>query len=198
MDKETQQRIFEPFFTTKTMGRGTGLGLASVYGIIKGHKGIIHVYSEKGHGTSFNIYLPVSQKKLIRKEPVVSEVRNGHETILIVDDETVITEVTSQMLSGLGYQVLIADSGKKAIDIYKDNHGRIDLVIMDMIMPVMGGEETFKQLKAINPKVRVILSSGYTVNDEVKQIMSQGVLAFLQKPYNQDELSGKIREILDH
>jgi two-component system, cell cycle sensor histidine kinase and response regulator CckA len=197
MDKETQQRIFEPFFTTKTMGRGTGLGLASVYGIIKGHKGIINVYSEKGHGTSFNIYLPVSQKKLISKEPVVSEIRGGHETILLVDDENVITDVTGQMLTGLGYQIFIADSGEKAIEIYKESPGRIDLVIMDMIMPAMGGGETFRAIKAINPKVKVILSSGYTLNDEAKQIMDQGVLAFLQKPYNQDELSRKVREILD-
>jgi two-component system, cell cycle sensor histidine kinase and response regulator CckA len=196
MDKETQQRIFEPFFTTKTMGRGTGLGLASVYGIIKGHKGIINVYSEKGHGTSFNIYLPISKKMPIHQEPVVSEIRSGHETILLVDDENVITDVTSQMLSALGYQILVADGGEKAIEIYRENHDRIDLVIMDMIMPVMGGGETFSRIKAINPKVKVILSSGYTLNSEAKEIMKQGVLAFLQKPYNQDELSRKIREIM--
>jgi len=196
MDKATQQRIFEPFFTTKTMGRGTGLGLASVYGIIKGHKGFINVYSEKSHGTSFNIYLPVSHKKPVREEPVISETRRGHETILLVDDEQVITDVTGEMLTGLGYQILSADSGEKAVEIYKENGSRIDLVIMDMIMPTMGGGETFQQIKAINPKVKVILSSGYTLNGEAKHIMDQGVLAFLQKPYNLDELSGKIRAIL--
>ncbi|MEE9912060.1 MAG: PAS domain S-box protein [Deltaproteobacteria bacterium] len=196
MDKATQQRIFEPFFTTKGMGRGTGLGLASVYGIIKGHKGFINVYSEKGHGTSFNIYFPISHKKMIHEEPVISKIRGGHETILLVDDENVIIEVAGQMLAELGYQILIAGSGERALEIYKDNKDRIDLVIMDMIMPAMGGGETFKEMKAINPKVKVILSSGYTLNGEAKHIMDQGVLAFLQKPYNLDELSEKIRAIL--
>jgi len=196
MDKATQQRIFEPFFTTKGMGRGTGLGLASVYGIIKGHKGFINVYSEKGHGTSFNIYLPVSHKRLISEEPVISRVTGGHETILLVDDENVIIEVAGEMLTGLGYQILVADCGEKAIEIYKENKDRIDLVIMDMIMPTMGGGETFKEMKAINPKVKVILSSGYTMNSEAKHIMDQGVSAFLQKPYNLEEISGKIRAIL--
>lgn len=197
MDKATQQRIFEPFFTTKTMGRGTGLGLASVYGIIKGHKGFINVYSEKGHGSSFNIYLPVSHKKQVPDEPVTFEIRGGHETILLVDDEQVITDVASKMLAGLGYHIFIADCGEKALEIYKENKNRIDLVIMDMIMPAMGGGETFKEIKAINPKVKVILSSGYTLNGEAKQIMNEGVLAFLQKPYNLDELSAKIRTILE-
>ncbi len=196
MDKVTQQRIFEPFFTTKTMGRGTGLGLASVYGIIKGHNGLINVYSEKGHGTSFTIYLPASHKILISEEPVISMVRGGHETILLVDDEHVINDVTGEMLMGLGYQILVAGSGKKALEIYEENKDRIDLVIMDMIMPEMGGGETFRAIKAINPKVKVILSSGYTLNDEAKQIMDQGVLGFLQKPYNLDELTGKIRAVL--
>ncbi len=196
MDKATQQRIFEPFFTTKGMGRGTGLGLASVYGIIKGHKGFINVYSEKGHGTSFNIYLPVSHKKLISEEPIIAKVTGGHETILLVDDENVIIEVASEMLAGLGYQILMADCGEKAIEIYKENKDRIDLVIMDMIMPTMGGGETFKEMKAINPKVKVILSSGYTMNSEAKHIMDQGISAFLQKPYNLEEISGKIRAIL--
>jgi len=196
MDQATQQRIFEPFFTTKTMGRGTGLGLASVYGIIKGHKGLINVYSEKGHGTSFTIHLPVSQKKPVSKEPVVSEIKGGHETILLVDDENVITEVTGEMLAGLGYQIIIANSGEKALEIYREKHGRVDLVIMDMIMPTMGGGETFREMKAINPDVKVILSSGYTLNSEAKHIMNQGALAFLQKPYKLDELSGKIRTVL--
>ena len=196
MDKATQQRIFEPFFTTKTMGHGTGLGLASVYGIIKGHKGFIDVDSEIGHGTSFNIYFPISLKKPISDEPVISEVKGGHETILLVDDEKVITDVTSEMLAELGYQILIAGCGEKALEIYRENKNRIDLVIMDMIMPTMGGGETFKKMKAINPKVKVILSSGYTLNGEAKQIMAQGVLAFLQKPYNLDEISGKIRAVL--
>jgi PAS domain S-box-containing protein len=197
MDKETQKRIFEPFFTTKTMGRGTGLGLASVYGIIKGHKGFINVYSEKSHGTTFSIYLPVSDKSPVIQKPVVASViRQGHETILLVDDEDVITDVTGQMISGMGYQILVANSGETAIEIFKENHARIDLVIMDMIMPGTGGAETFKALKAIDSKVKVILSSGYTLNGEAKHIMDQGVLAFLQKPYTLDEISKKMREVL--
>jgi PAS domain S-box-containing protein len=197
MDKETQKRIFEPFFTTKTMGRGTGLGLASVYGIIKGHKGFINVYSEKSHGTTFSIHLPVSDKSPVIQKPVAASViRQGHETILLVDDEDVITDVTGQMISGMGYQILVANSGETAIEIFKENHARIDLVIMDMIMPGTGGAETFKALKAIDSKVKVILSSGYTLNGEAKHIMDQGVLAFLQKPYTLDEISKKMRDVL--
>jgi PAS domain S-box-containing protein len=196
MDEKTRQRIFDPFFTTKEMGRGTGLGLASAYGIIKGHGGLITVYSEKGQGTTFNIYLPASSKEVDAEENAESELSGGHETILLVDDEVVITEVTGRLLKELGYTTITAGNGEEAIAIYIQRHADIDLAIIDMIMPGMSGSETFDQLKAINPSVRVILSSGYSLNGKAQAIMDKGVRAFLQKPYRFHDLAQKIREAL--
>jgi two-component system, cell cycle sensor histidine kinase and response regulator CckA len=127
MDKATREKIFEPFFTTKEMGRGTGLGLASVYGIIKNHGGFINVYSEKGHGTTFNIYLPASEKEVIEEKKSVGNTLKGSETVLFVDDEDMIIEITGEMFEQLGYKILIARSGKEAIDIYEENKDNIDI-----------------------------------------------------------------------
>jgi nitrogen-specific signal transduction histidine kinase len=197
MDETVRERIFEPFFTTKEMGRGTGLGLASAYGIIKGHKGMITVYSEKGHGTTFNIYLPASDQDEIRTERPVHKVSRGRETILVVDDEKTITDVTADMLAGLGYQALTAGSGEEAVEIYRSKSETIHLVIMDMIMPGMSGGETFDRIKAMNPGVKVILSSGYSLNGNARVIMDRGVRAFLQKPFLLGELAEKVRDVLD-
>ncbi|MEN6466172.1 MAG: cache domain-containing protein [Syntrophaceae bacterium] len=196
MDETTRQRIFDPFFTTKEMGRGTGLGLASAYGIIKGHAGFIDVHSEKGHGTTFNIYLPASHREIVKEEEAKAEVKQGKETILIVDDEEMITGVTRDMLEGLGYRALIAGSGPEAIEAYAANQDKIDLVILDMIMPGMGGGETFDRLKSINPEIRVVLSSGYSMNGQARAILDRGVRSFMQKPFRLDELSHKVRESL--
>jgi two-component system, cell cycle sensor histidine kinase and response regulator CckA len=196
MDEKTRQRIFDPFFTTKEMGRGTGLGLASAYGIIKGHRGMITVYSEKGQGTTFNIYLPASLKEANAEEPTEQEPTGGWETILLVDDEKVITDVTGNLLTELGYQIITAASGDQAIAIYAQRHAKIDLVIIDMIMPGMSGSDTFDQLIALNPSVRVILSSGYSLSGKAQAIMDRGVRAFLQKPYRLHDLAQKIREAL--
>jgi signal transduction histidine kinase len=140
MDEQMKARIFEPFFTTKGMGRGTGIGLASVYGIVRGHKGIIAVYSEKGHGASFNIYLPASDKAAEERiaRPKAENIK-GHETILLAEDEPVIAQVTTEMLKSLGYEVLNASTGEEAAEIYREHRERIDLVIMDMVMPGGGG-----------------------------------------------------------
>jgi PAS domain S-box-containing protein len=197
MDETTQKRIFEPFFTTKAMGRGTGLGLASVYGIIKNHGGIINVYSEVNKGTTFNIYLPASQKEPVLEKVPSAETLQGTETILLVDDQDIIIDVGKGLLEALGYKVLAAPGGKEAIDAYRNNKDRIDLVILDMVMPAMNGGETYDALKALNPEVRVILSSGYSMNGQAMQIMDRGCNGFIQKPFNVDELSRKVREVLD-
>jgi two-component system cell cycle sensor histidine kinase/response regulator CckA len=197
MDEETQKRIFDPFFTTKDIGRGTGLGLASAYGIIKNHRGIINVYSEKGQGTTFNIYLPASNKPIRPEFEKSPELIYGTETILFVDDEPAITQVGRGLLTRLGYEVIIAASGQEAIEIYRGEWKRIDLVVLDMIMPGLGGGETFDRLKEINPAVAVILSSGYSMNGQAKMILERGCRGFLQKPFNLADLSKKIRQVLN-
>ncbi len=197
MDEKTKERIFEPFFTTKEMGRGTGLGLASAYGIIKNHQGIIDVISEKGEGSTFIIYLPASDKQVTKEHTFSGVIVRGKESVLIVDDEEAVLSVSSELLTMLGYKVFTAKSGKEACDIYGEHHNDIDLVILDMIMPDMGGEETFQLLKAIKPGIRVILSSGYSLDGQAKKILDQGCKAFLQKPFNVDELSQKIRYALE-
>ena len=197
MDKAIQERIFDPFFTTKEIGRGTGLGLASVYGIIKNHGGFINVYSEKGHGTTFNIYLPASEKEAIVEKTPAGETLRGTETILFVDDEDMIIEVAEKLFEQLGYKVLAARSGKEAIEIYEENKERIDIVILDMIMPDMNGGDTYDRMKDINPRVKVLLSSGYSINGQATEIMDRGCNGFIQKPFKIKELSQTLREILD-
>jgi two-component system cell cycle sensor histidine kinase/response regulator CckA len=198
MDKETQKRIFEPFFTTKEIERGTGLGLASAYGIIKNHGGFIDVYSEKGKGTTFNIHLPVSQPgEHIHEASEIPEkaIQKGEGTVLVVDDEEMVAEVGALYLKKIGYDVLVARSGEEALRIYQEREGWIDMVILDMIMPGMGGGETFEGLKRIDQTVKVILSSGYSINSQATEILNRGCLGFIQKPFTMAELSSKLREV---
>lgn len=197
MDKATQARIFDPFFTTKEMGRGTGLGLASTYGIIKNHGGIIHVDSEKGKGATFNIYLPASEQKVMPVKEPAKEISKGYETILLVDDEDIVINVGKEMLKKIGYKVLIARGGKAAVELYEDNQDEIDMVILDMIMPDVGGGEAYDRLQKINPDIKVLLSSGYSINGQATEILNRGCDGFIQKPFNVKDLSQKIREILD-
>jgi CheY-like chemotaxis protein len=197
VDKETQERIFEPFFTTKEMGRGTGLGLASVYGIIKSHGGYINVYSEKERGTTFSIFLPASEKEvLIEEEGAPAALIKRPGTILLIDDEKMILDVGLKLLEELGYTVLSAMSGQEAIDVFQKDQDSIDLVIMDMIMPGMGGSETFDRLRKINPAVKVLLSSGYSINGQATKIIRRGCDGFIQKPYNMNQLAEKVQKIL--
>jgi PAS domain S-box-containing protein len=197
MDQATQERIFEPFFTTKEMGRGTGLGLASAYGIIKNHGGHINVYSEKGRGTTFNLYLPASDKAVVIETHKPRALHKGNETILLVDDEDITVEVGEEILIELGYTVITARNGLEALAAYKANAQKIDMVILDMIMPDMGGGKTYDELKKINPDIRVLLSSGYSISGEASEILARGCNDFIQKPFNMKQLSEKMRGILD-
>ncbi|HED01074.1 MAG TPA: hybrid sensor histidine kinase/response regulator [Proteobacteria bacterium] len=198
MDKATQKRIFEPFFTTKEMGRGAGLGLASAYGIIKNHGGMINVYSEIGHGTTFNVYLPASEKDatVFEEHKVAEEILKGTETVLIVDDEAIVLDVCKDMLTEIGYKVLVARSGREAVEIYGKQKEEIDLVILDMIMPDMGGGEAYDRIKEMHPKAKVLLSSGYSIDGEASEILARGCNGFIQKPFNIKELYEKIRALL--
>jgi PAS domain S-box-containing protein len=198
MDTATQQRIFEPFFTTKEMGRGTGLGLASAYGIIKNHGGLIDVYSAKGKGTTFSIYLPVGEKGVAEKKDLDKEILRGKETILLVDDEELIIDIGQKLLAKMGYHPLTAQGGQEAIEVYRKNVEKIDLIILDMIMPDMNGQETYDNLKKLNPAVKVLLSSGYSLNDQARKIMASGCHGFIQKPFDAVKLSQKIRKICDN
>jgi len=197
MDEATQKRIFDPFFTTKEMARGTGLGLASAYGIIKNHGGTINVHSQKGEGTTFNLYLPASEKEIIIERELPDEILKGKETILLVDDESMIIDVGKQLMEKMGYKVLTARDGKEAMEIFEKNWEEIDMVVLDMIMPGMGGGECFDRMKGIKPDIKVLLSSGYSIDGQATEILNRGCDGFIQKPFNIKEMSQKLREIID-
>ena len=198
MDKDTIERIFEPFFTTKEIGKGTGLGLASAYGIIKNHNGIIRVYSEMGYGTTFVIYIPSSQAEETDESKMDVTLVKGSECILLVDDEEGPIEVEKLMLKELGYSVMTAENGMQAVDIYTHNFEKVDLVALDMIMPEMSGKATFEELKKINPAVKVLLVSGYSTNKQTEELFELGCNGFIQKPFDIIELSQKVREVLEN
>jgi CheY-like chemotaxis protein len=198
MDDETLRRIFEPFFTTKGMGRGTGLGLASVYGIIQNHGGIIKVSSKLGAGTTFDIYMPASERGIETEltsspEPVIE----GSETILFVDDEQNVLDICERFLRRLGYSVLTARNGQEALETYEKNKANIDIVVIDMIMPGMNGRELFDQLRMIEPSLRALVSTGYSIEGAVSDLMTQGCKGYIQKPFSLRVLAKEIRSILD-
>ena len=197
IDDRAKERIFEPFFTTREMGHGRGLGLASAYGIIRGHQGIINIYSEEGQGTTFNIFLPATEKTAVKETVPPKGLLVGSETILFVDDEDVIIDVNREILESLGYKVVAAKSGQEALEVYRKLQGKISLIILDMIMPGMDGEATYDSLKKVNPEIRVILSSGYSKNEQAKAILEKGCQAFIQKPFSISDLSMTIRQVLD-
>ena len=197
IDKEIINRIFDPFFTTKGLGRGTGLGLASVYGIIKAHGGYIDVESQKGHGSVFHILLPKSKKGLTLSKNAASEVIKGSGTVLIADDEAMVLEIAVQYLESLGYNVIPAKGGIEAAATYEEKKDKIDLVILDLIMPDMGGGEVYDIIKAVNPDLKVILSSGYNLEGQATEIMERGCNGFIQKPFDIKTLSGEIKRVLN-
>jgi len=196
MDEETRRRCFDPFFTTKDKGRGTGLGLASVYGIVRNHGGFVHVYSELGEGTSFKLFFPSTEKSIIPVQHTAETFALGEETILLVDDEPMVLQVTAEMLRAMGYHVHIADSGPAAIEVYDSLGPSIDLVILDLVMPDMSGGDTFDHLKAMDGDVKVLLSSGYSIDGEAKAILDRGCVGFIQKPFRLEVLSQRIRGVL--
>lgn len=201
MDQSTLEHLFEPFFTTKEDGKGTGLGLTSAYGIVKGHGGYIDVESTPGKGTRFNMYFPAYRKSVkpvvrartITIKPDIHFRTDG--TVLFVDDDQIIREVSARMLETVGFRVKKASNGRQAIDIWKRMGEKIDLVILDLMMPDMNGDEVFKKIKKIDPKVKVLISSGKGCNERVEQMMKHGCLGFIEKPFNIDQLSQKIEEI---
>ena len=197
MDDTIRQRVFDPFFTTKEKSRGTGLGLASAYGIIKNHGGMISVYSESNRGTTFNIYLPISDKTIHQEITPEEKISRGSETILLVDDEEMIIGVGKAMLENLGYRVIVANGGEEAIEAVKNMGNEIDLVILDLIMPGIDGGKTFDRIREIHPGMLVILASGYAINGQANEIMRKGCNGFIQKPFNICELSSKVRKMFD-
>jgi CheY-like chemotaxis protein len=179
------------------MGRGTGLGLASAYGIIKAHEGYIDVDSKRDRGTTFNIYLPASEKGAVKTVTAPNRNVKGTETVLFVDDEEVIRQASKELLETMGYRVLLAKDGKEATELYEKRQNEIDIVLLDIVMPNMGGGEAYDTLKEINPDIKVLLFSGYSIDGQASEILERGADSFVQKPFSIKELSGKIREVLD-
>lgn len=197
MDVQTRERIFDPFFTTREMGRGTGLGLAMVYGVVKGHHGAIHVSSEPGRGAAFIILLPASKRAAQAEKNPTDSVAGGNETILVVDDEQVVLDVSRSMAEHLGYTVYAFQDAQEALAMYRERQDEIDLVILDMVMPGMSGQEAFHRFRQINPDVKVLLASGYSINGQARQILAGGCNGFIQKPFNLDQMAATIRRMLD-
>lgn len=198
MDDETRIRIFEPFFTTKTREKGTGLGLAVVYGIVKNHNGHIEVESTVNQGTTFGLYLPVAQKVTGDAHKEVDEdVPGGTETILVAEDEDTLSRLLKAFLEEKGYQVLLARDGAEAIDTYKKHQDEIALVIADMGLPILGGLEAFMKMKEINPRVKVIIVSGYLDPSAKSELLKMGAKDFIQKPFEPERVLRRIRQVLD-
>jgi PAS domain S-box-containing protein len=196
MDKKTQGRIFDPFFSTKKGGMGTGLGLSTVYSTIREHNGMITVESEVGNGTVFNIFFPASAGRIPMEERSSKTMATGKGAILFVEDEKLISDTGKEMLEEMGYFCLTALDGRSALEIYEEKRHQIDMVILDMAMPDMGGGETFDRLIEVNPQIKVLISSGCGLDGEVSEVLKRGCSAFIQKPFNMNELSQKIRDVM--
>jgi CheY-like chemotaxis protein/two-component sensor histidine kinase len=197
IDKETQAKIFDPFFTTKEVGKGTGLGLYIVHSIVQNHGGYINLYSESGRGTRFNIYFPVTSAAA----PEISQEQvdlTGSGTILVIDDEPHVRELCRDMLGSFGYTVLLADGGISGINLFRERRGDIAMVILDMIMPKMGGSEVFHSIRTIDPEARILLYSGYSHDSfaGINELLKQGAAGFIQKPFSHQDIGLAIKKIL--
>jgi CheY-like chemotaxis protein len=200
MDEKTKRRIFEPFFTTKEQGKGTGLGLATVYGIVKTHDGFINVYSEPGRGTAFHVYLPLGSSgagatEAVPRTPV--PMKGGAETILLAEDDASLRKMTSTVLRHMGYSVIEAENGREAVVKFQENKDSIQLVILDGIMPQMNGKEAYQKILSLAPRARCIFMSGYAEDVFTKDGILQTEVKFLSKPATPSALLHAVREVLD-
>jgi nitrogen-specific signal transduction histidine kinase/ActR/RegA family two-component response regulator len=197
--KDIQRNIFNPFFTTKEEEKGTGLGLATVERIVKSHRGFVEVFSKHGEGATFKIYLPAAEHAAMPARDTVShkERRAGSETILAVDDENVIIRTITESLGSMGYHVISATDGSEAVKLFVENKSKIDLVILDLMMPAMNGYEAFKEIKAMDPGSKIILCTGHVADDSVQEMLNNGVKGLLKKPYRMEDLSRAVRLVLD-
>lgn len=198
MDRDTLEHIFEPFFTTKEVGKGTGLGLATVYGIVKQHGGIIDVQSEMGAGTQFRVYLPAgSGPANVVQKKAEAVVKRGTETILVAEDHDGMREAAKEMLASQGYHVLLAATGEQAVEIFTDDPDSIQLVLLDIVMPAMGGTAALQKMREVRPRLRAIFATGYAAEADSARSMGQAGVLILQKPYSSMKLAQAIRSLLD-
>jgi hypothetical protein len=198
MDERTRERIFEPFFTTKELGRGTGLGLSVVYGIVKQHDGYINCYSKLGKGTTFKIYLPLIKSEVEKTNPIILPTpTGGTETVLLAEDDIDVRKFTKEVLEEFGYKVIEAVDGEDAIDRFMENKDRIQLLLLDVIMPKKNGKEVYEEIKKIIPEIKALFMSGYAANVVFKKGIIEKGLDFVLKPISPTKLLRKVRGVLD-
>ncbi len=196
MSAETMDRIFDPFFTTKALGRGTGLGLASVFGIMKGHAGYIDVAAEPGRGSTFSLYFPAVRQEPVEPKEAKGKITAAKGAVLVVDDEEMVLETSARMLATLGFTVHRAGGGHEALEMFRQNFRALDLVVLDMVMPGIGGEEVYRQIKQMKPEARVLISSGYDPRGKMIDLLDPNRDGFLRKPFSLGELSEKVQGLM--
>ena len=197
MDQATKEHIFEPFFTTKDVGKGTGLGLATVYGIVKQHNGYITVYSEPRRGTVFRVYLPLVDTEKKVEAPASEKVRGGTETVLVVEDDPTVRKLTAEILRTRGYTIMEAQNGEEAIAVFRENKDRVDIIIMDVVMPKKNGGEAYEEIRKMDRDARVIFVSGYTGDIILDRGLKDETIDFISKPLSPIGLLKMVRTVLD-